>query len=148
MRSSNPRVRIEGRIDRWRFIKHFPGHRSVALQSLTTKHTAFSSSSSFSFIVTQREEEEIVQSRRVATTEEEGIGGEARNSRLQVFLSSLLSTIGGVFGSTTSQEESHSLTMASRAIVAPPHQQPQPRGMLLIWVIMNVFVCICLFCFL
>jgi hypothetical protein len=55
----------------------------------------------------------------VATTDAEE--GETRNSRLQVFLSSLLSSFGGVFGYNT-QEQEQEKEMASRPIV--PLQQP------------------------
>lgn len=46
--------------------------------------------------------------------------GETRNSRLQVFLSSLFSSLGGVFSSNG--QENQDLEMASRAVVVVPHQ--------------------------
>lgn len=46
--------------------------------------------------------------------------GETRGSRLQVFLSSLLSSIGGVLGQVVVEEEQEP-EMASRAVV-PLHQ--------------------------
>lgn len=57
-------------------------------------------------------------------TENEG-GGETINGRLQLFLSSILSSIGGVFGNTIEDEPSES-EMASRPVVDP--HQIQPRG--------------------
>ena len=51
----------------------------------------------------------------------DGEGGETRNSRLQVFLSSLLSSFGGVFRYNNSQEQEQD--MASRALVPLQHQQ-------------------------
>ena len=65
------------------------------------------------------------QGRKVAieSAEEEGGGGEARyGSRLQVFLSSLISSIGGVLGGIIVQEDEEEIDMASRAVVVP-HQQ-------------------------
>jgi len=50
----------------------------------------------------------------------DGEGGETRNSRLQVFFSSLLSSFGGVFRYSNSQEQEQD--MASRALV-PLQQQ-------------------------
>ena len=54
----------------------------------------------------------------VATPE---IEGETRNSRLQVFLSSILSSFGGFFRYNNSQEQEQD--MASRALVPLQHQQ-------------------------
>ncbi|PNX91119.1 cyclin, partial [Trifolium pratense] len=57
----------------------------------------------------------------VAIIEEER-GGEVaaeRNSRIQVFLSSIFSSLGGVFGSTF---QDSNLTMASRAIAPIEHR--------------------------
>jgi len=70
---------------------------------------------------------------RVATIEEERGGGEGggegetRNSRIHVFLSSIFSSLGGVFGSNL-QESDNITTMASRAVIAPIEQN-QPRGL-------------------
>lgn len=64
----------------------------------------------------------------MATFDEESIGGGEeegkRNSRIRVFLSSIFSSFGGVFGSNF-PEEPDNLTMASKAI-APIEQ---PRGL-------------------
>lgn len=49
------------------------------------------------------------------------VEGETRNSRLQVFLSSILSSFGGVFRYNNSQEQEQD--MASRALVPLQHQQ-------------------------
>jgi hypothetical protein len=68
----------------------------------------------------------------VATTEADDYEGETRNSRLQGFLSSLLSSFGGVFGYNT-QEQEQEKEMASRAIV--PSQQPGGT-------VPSLFVCI------
>ena len=60
----------------------------------------------------------------MATLNEEG---EARNGRLQLFFSSILSSLGGVFGQINLQveeEEDEDLDMASRAGL----QEQQPRG--------------------
>lgn len=59
------------------------------------------------------------------TNSEEG-GGETLNSRIQEFISSLFSSIGGVFGSSQDQDSA----MASRAIAVAPQQQqpPPPKG--------------------
>lgn len=56
---------------------------------------------------------ETVLESAVATTDD-GSGGEARNGGLQGFLSSLFSTLGGVFGSTF-QETQQNVAMASVA---------------------------------
>lgn len=69
---------------------------------------------------------------RVATTDEERGGGEGgegetRNSRIHVFLSSIFSSLGGVFGSNL-QESDNISAMASRAVIAPTEQN-QPRGL-------------------
>jgi len=50
----------------------------------------------------------------VATTDE-GTEGEVRNGRLQGFLSSLFSTLGGVFGSTFQETQQSNVVMASIA---------------------------------
>ena len=67
----------------------------------------------------------------MATTNEEEGGGERRNGRLQVFLSSLFSTLGGVFSTvTTFQEQDNSpINMASSRAAPAIEQQQQPRGM-------------------
>ena len=80
---------------------------------------------------------------RVATTDEErgggeGREGETRNSRIHVFLSSIFSSLGGVFGSNF--QESHKLTaMASRAVIAPTEQN-QPRGLFFFFSFLTFFV--------
>lgn len=50
----------------------------------------------------------------VATTDE-GAEGEARNGGLQGFLSSLFSTLGGVFSSTFQETQQNNVVMASIA---------------------------------
>ncbi|KAF3453137.1 hypothetical protein FNV43_RR03572 [Rhamnella rubrinervis] len=60
--------------------------------------------------------------RKVALTSVEG-GDQTLNGRLQVFFSSLFSSIGGVFGSNVQDQDSQ---MASRAALVPLKQQ-QPR---------------------
>ena len=64
---------------------------------------------------------EIMHDSMVARTDVSG-GGEARNGGLQGFLTSLFSTLGGVFGSTF-QEPHQSVIMASRL-----EQQQQPTN--------------------
>lgn len=61
----------------------------------------------------------------VATTDVDG-GGEAQNGGLQGFLSSLFSTLGGVFGSSF-QEPTLNDVMASRVVA--PHEQPPINGL-------------------
>lgn len=60
-----------------------------------------------------------------AESGEGGGGGETRtggSSRLQVFLSTLISSIGGVFGANFQDQDSEE-DMASRAVVVVPRQQ-------------------------
>lgn len=51
--------------------------------------------------------------------------GETRSSRLQVFLSSLFSSLGGVFGGNG--QEIQDLEMTSKAVAVVPQQEEQQR---------------------